>query len=280
VDHWDELTSPGSAGKNALTPISGGEKREAALDTEAVLNAVVLVANDSQRDGSLSAASRRALDVMWERQQSDGRWRWLEFGLWPWENEGDYYGAALAAVAAGTAGDRYPRHQDDAIKARSAALRRFLKSRLAEKPLLHNSALGLWAASHLADVFTHDEKRRMVASLFANQRPDGGWSLQDLGKVSGEAPSPGWKIVGSHPRGAVSDGYATGLVVLALKRSGVSSRDPGLKKGLTWLAAQQAPDGTWPTVYVNKERDPEGTVGKFNRDAGAAFALLALCEAD
>ena len=34
----------------------------------------------------------------------------------------------------------------------------------------------------------------------------------------------------------------------------------------------------WPTVWVNKERSPQSNTGKFNRDAGAAFALLALLE--
>jgi hypothetical protein len=123
-----------------------------------------------------------------------------------------------------------------------------------------------------------EHKKAMIADLFALQRQDGGWSLRDLGKCDVQPGSPGWGIVASYPRGAASDGYATGLVLLALQRAGVQSQDQRLRKGLDWLAAHQRPDGTWPTVWVNKERDPQGNVGKFNRDVGAAFALLALAE--
>jgi hypothetical protein len=265
-------------GDDALAPISGGAKREVALDTECVLNALVLVANDPPTKARLSAAATKSLDIMWARQRTNGVWRWLEFGLQPWENESDYFGATLAAIAAGTAGSRYPRHQATEIVAKTAALRSFLKTRLAEKPLLHNRALALWAASYLTNLFSAQEKKAMIADLFAIQGQDGGWSLRDLGKSDVQPGSPGWDIVTSYPQGAVSDGYATGLVLLALQRAGVEGQDQRLRKGLDWLRAHQRPDGTWPTVWVNRERDPQGNVGKFNRDAGAAFALLALAE--
>jgi hypothetical protein len=265
-------------GDDTLAPILGGAKREIALDTECVLNALVLVSNDPPSRARLSDAATKSLDVMWARQQANGAWRWLEFGLRPWENDGDYFGATLAAVAAGTAGSKYPRHQATEIVPKAAALRSFLKTTLAEKPLLHNRALALWAASHLTNLLAVDEKKALIADLFAIQGQDGGWSLRDLGKSDVQPSSPGWDIVASYPQGAVSDGYATGLVVLALKRAGVRGQDRRLRKGLDWLAAHQTSDGTWPTVWVNKKRDPQGNVGKFNRDAGAAFALLALAE--
>jgi hypothetical protein len=277
VGRWEALAGvEPRKGEDALAPISGGAKREAALDTEAVLNALVLVANDPPSGTRLSDAAAKSLDVMWSRQQANGAWRWLEFGLRPWESDGDYFGATLAAVADGTAGSRYSRHEATDIAPKAAALRRFLKTRLAEKPLFHNRALALWASSHLTGLLTMDEKKARIADLFAVQGSDGGWSLRDLGKSRVQPGGASWDIVASYPKGAVSDGYATGLVVLALKRAGVQSRDPRLQKGVDWLATHQASDGTWPAVWVNKERDPQGNVGKFNRDAGAAFALLAL----
>lgn len=279
VERWDLLAGPAShKGDHALAPILGGAKREIALDTECVLNALVLVANDSSYGARLSDAASKSLDIMWARHGANGAWRWLEFGLRPWENESDYFGATLAAIAAGTAGSKYPRHEATEIVAKAAALRSFLKTRLAEKPLLHNRALALWAASHLTNLLAAEEKKAIIADVFAIQGQDGGWSLRDLGKSDLQLGSPGWDIVASYPQGAVSDGYATGLVVLALQRAGVQGQDQRLRKGLDWLAAHQRSDGTWPTVWVNKERDPQGTVGKFTRDAGAAFALLALAE--
>jgi hypothetical protein len=279
VEGWDSLARVDAhKGEDALAPIFGGAKREISLDTECVLNALVLVANDPPSGARLSDAATKSLDVMWGRQQANGTWRWLEFGLRPWEMDGDYFGATLAAVASGTAGSKYPRHQATDIVPKAAALRSFLKTGLSQKPLLHNRALALWAASHLTNLLAEDEKKAIIADLFAVQGQDGGWSLRDLGKSDVQPGSPGWDIVASYPKGALSDGYATGLVVLALKRAGVPARDQRLLNGVEWLAAHQRPDGTWPTVWVNVERDPEGNVGKFNRDAGAAFALLALAE--
>jgi squalene-hopene/tetraprenyl-beta-curcumene cyclase len=278
VERWDSLAgAEPQKGDDALSPILGEAKREIALDTECVLNALVLVANDPPSGARLSDAATKSLDVMWGQQQANGAWRWLELQLRPWE-DGDYFGATLAAIAAGTAGSRYPRHQAAEIVPKAAALRSFLKTRLAEKPLFHNRALALWAASHLTNLLAVDEKKAMIADLFAIQGQDGGWSLRDLGKSDVQPGSPGWDIVASYPEGAVSDGYATGLVVLALERAGVHGQDPRLRKAVDWLTARQKSDGTWPAVWVNKKREPQGNVGKFNRDAGAAFALLALAE--
>jgi squalene-hopene/tetraprenyl-beta-curcumene cyclase len=276
VEGWDELAAgePGK-GNDTLAPIFGGAKRDVSLDTEAVLNALVLVANEPRGEARLSAAAAKSLDIMWARQQSNGAWRWFELELQPWEKDADYFGATLAAVAAGTAGTRY---QAKDVAPKMAALRGFLKSKRSEKSLLHNRALALWAASHWNDLLADDEKKSLIADLFAVQGPDGGWSMREFGKVDTRPESPGWKIVTADPPGSVSDGYATGLVVYALKRAGVPAKDERLRKGLAWLSTHQLADGTWPTVWVNKERNPQSNVGKFNRDAGAAFALLALLE--
>jgi squalene-hopene/tetraprenyl-beta-curcumene cyclase len=276
VANWDKLASAKPEGEDPLTPILGGARREVSLDTEAVLNAVILLSNEPAAKGSLSDSASKALDIMWARQQADGAWRWLELGLRPWEQDGDYFGATLAAVAIGRAGKSYPGNPDGAIQQKTAALQHFLKARLADKPLLHNHALALWSASYLPELFTADEKKSLIDGLFAAQSPDGGWSMRDLGKTRAGTDKAGWKIVRAYPPGAVSDGYATGLVVLALRQAGVPGDDERLRRGMMWLLTHQAADGTWPTVWVNKERDPESNIGKFNRDAGAAFAALAL----
>jgi hypothetical protein len=276
VEGWDELaTAEPRKGDDILAPTFGGAKRDVSLDVEAVLNALALVANDPHGEARLSDAAAKSLDIMWARQQSNGAWRWFELELQPWEKDADYFGATLAAVAAGTAGTRYLAKD---VAPKMAALRGFLKSKRSEKSLLHNRALALWAASHCNDLLADDEKKSLIADLFAVQGPDGGWSMRELGKVDTRPESPGWKIVTADPPGAISDGYATGLVVLALKRSGVPAADERLQKGIHWLSTHQTTDGTWPTVWVNKERNPQSNVGKFNRDAGAAFALLALLE--
>ena len=282
VEKWDELLSVDPEGKDPLATFYGGAKRESALDTESVLNALVLVANDPRAGGALGALTAKALDHMWARQRLTGdfkdAWDWLDFGLRPWEKDGAYFGATLAAVAAGSAGDLYPRRGTAEVRDRETALRGYLKTNAGATSYIHYRALGLWADSHLKGVFTDDERKRLIDDLFGVQRADGGWGSGDFGKKSPEAAAGGWTIVKAYPDGATSDGYATGLAVLALKRSGVPATDDRLKKGVAWLVSQQAADGTWPAVYLNRDRDPASNVGKFMRDAGAAFAALALTE--
>ena len=77
--------------------------------TESVLNALLLSLND-RRLGlhGPSDSTREALRNLWALQQADGpdagSWDWLDFGLRPWEaSEARYYGAALAAIAVGSA---------------------------------------------------------------------------------------------------------------------------------------------------------------------------------
>ena len=79
--------------------------------TEAVLNALILAGHDAQ-SGRLNEDTQAALDNMWALQQARGdqagAWPWLQFDLSPWEaRDSPYYGAALAALAVGTAPGNY-----------------------------------------------------------------------------------------------------------------------------------------------------------------------------
>jgi squalene-hopene/tetraprenyl-beta-curcumene cyclase len=79
--------------------------------TEAVLNALILASYDSER-GQLTADTGTALRNMWASQRTSGSdagsWPWLQFDAEPWEaNDSAYYGASLAAMAAGVAPGNY-----------------------------------------------------------------------------------------------------------------------------------------------------------------------------
>src|SRR4029077_21051764 len=89
----------------------GAYKTVESRGTESVLNALILASNDAQ-SGWLSNDTRTALDNMWAEQQihgdKEGAWLWLRFANEPWEaDDSDFYGATLAAVAAGTAPENY-----------------------------------------------------------------------------------------------------------------------------------------------------------------------------
>src|SRR5947208_586064 len=103
----------------------GVNKSAESRGTEAVLNALILASHDAQ-NGRLSDDTRAAFDNMWalERTAGDekGAWSWLRFNNEPWEaNDSGYYGASLAAVAAGPAPENYrsaPRIQNHLQKPR------------------------------------------------------------------------------------------------------------------------------------------------------------------
>ena len=114
---------------------------------------------------------------------------------------------------------------------------------------------------------TKEAREKKVAELAALQKPDGGWSLPSLG---------GWKGHDGLPIDeAPSDGYATGLVVFALRQAGSPRDHKAVSKGVKWLKANQRESGSW---YC-------GSLGthyhlNFLSHSGSAFAVMALeaCE--
>ena len=80
-------------------------KQEESRGSEAVLNVLILASAEArQKDPLPGGATRRALNELWAAQRADGAWNWLDTGMEPYESSDSvYYGAALAAIAVGTA---------------------------------------------------------------------------------------------------------------------------------------------------------------------------------
>lgn len=76
--------------------------------TEAVMVASVLAQNDAATTGRLHAATRQALDRMWEHQRPDGGFKWRNDNEPPSEIE-EHYGVTMAAIGAGIAPEDYSR---------------------------------------------------------------------------------------------------------------------------------------------------------------------------
>ena len=84
-----------------------------------------------------------------------------------------------------------------------------------------------------------------------------------------------WQRIDKTPLETQSDGYATGLTVLALEQAGLAR--PATQRGLTWLEQNQNRDeGKWPAWSVNLKRDPKSDIGRFMSDAATGFAVAAL----
>jgi squalene-hopene/tetraprenyl-beta-curcumene cyclase len=245
-----------------------GKTREA-RNTEGVNNALILSRYDAQQ-GHLQEVTRKAFDSMWASQEQTGdkagAWLWQNFHFSPWEaDESEYYGATMAAVAVGSAPDDY--RDDPKIQGNLTLLRSYLRREASKQPLV-NRILLLWAATRLPGLMTGPERAVLKAEIDSKQQSDGGWSLTTLGT---------WKRHDNSPFDPRSDGYATGLTVLALETSGIGQNGPELKRGVEWLLANQSKtDGLWPAYSLNERRDPASDPALFMSDAATAFSVLAL----
>ena len=250
----------------------GLPKTSESRGTESVMNAVILATRDADRgeQSTLSDDSRQALANMWALQfkagDRAGAWAWLNFHYEPWEaDDSPFFGAALAAVAVGTAPGDYAKRPE--IQDNVAALRTFLQKHV-DGEILFNQVMAMWASAKLGGVVDGPRAHAIFAALIEKQQADGGWSMASL------AP---WKRGDNTAIDTSSDGYATGLVVFAARQAGLTREEPHLAKAIGWLERHQdASTGMWRTSSPNKQRDPASDAGKFMSDAATAFAALAL----
>jgi squalene-hopene/tetraprenyl-beta-curcumene cyclase len=249
--------------------VRGVPKTSESRGTESILNALILAAHDAP-SGRLSPDSRLAFDAMWGEQvkagEARGAWPWLQFHNAPWEGDSQYYGAALAAVAIGMAPGGYA--SEPAIQGGLKLLRDYLV-RERDSQVLIDRVMLLWASAHVPGLLTPVEKRSIINEALSKQQPDGGFSLSEF--------VGSWKRKDGTPLESRSDGYATGLVTLALLEAGLPAADAHLNRSLAWLNAnQQKSDGRWLAYSLNKQRDLNDDIGRFMSDAATAYAVLAL----
>jgi squalene-hopene/tetraprenyl-beta-curcumene cyclase len=247
----------------------GVPKTAESRGTESILDALILVGYDVPA-GKLSPDARLALDNMWEQQlktgEAKGAWPWLQFHNSPWEGDSQYYGAALAAIALGSAPGNYqyaPEIQDHIKMLRDYLVQGCDSQKLIDRVIL------LWASTKVPSLLTPEQQKAIMEEALSKQQGDGGFSLSSF--------VGGWKRRDNTPLETKSDGYATGVVTLALQAAGMKRDQPQLKRGLTWLMLNQdKTDGRWLAYSLNKERDLSSNIGRFMSDAATAYAVLAL----
>jgi len=247
----------------------GPDKTAESRGTESILNAVILVGYDAPA-GKLSADTRLALDNMWEEQlktgEARGAWSWLQFHNSPWEGDSQYYGAALAALAVGSAPGNYqsaPEIQDN-----MKLLREYL-ARERESQILIDRVMLLWASTKAPGLLAPTQQKSIMDDALSKQQADGGFSLSSFVGA--------WKRHDGTPLETKSDGVATGLVALVLQQAGMRRDQPQLKRGLTWLTLNQdKAEGRWLAYSLNRQIDLSSDTGHFMSDAATAFAVLAL----
>ena len=247
--------------------VYGAGKEIESRNAESVLNAVMLSSYDT-RTGQLGDTTRLAFSNAWALQSTAGpdagAWVWQNFDYTPWESkESQYHWAALMAIAVASAPGNY--RNDPAIGGHLRQLQDYLRSHYEEQPVL-NKVIALRAAASYPDLLSQAQRNTLLASISSLQRPDGGWSLSDLGP---------WKRRDGTPLETRSDGYATAVITLALEENGIDNSH--VHNGLAWLVANQdKTTGAWPAWSLNKNRDPQSDAGKFMSDAATGYAVLAL----
>jgi hypothetical protein len=248
---------------------SGPGKSKESRSTEAVLNAFVLASED-RRDGHLSPLTRKAFDAAWALQIQSGpkagAWDWQVFHLAPWESsESQYAGASWMALAVGWAPDHY--RTDRRIKDRLQSLRAYLRREYPNQTLLNQVGV-LWASATMDGLLTKAEKTKLTSAILLRQAKDGGWSTPALGN---------WDRLDHTAQETESDGLATALVSLAIQSANTRQSQDAHERGLSWLRTHQdAGQGSWHAISLNKRRDPTSDVGRFMSDAATGYAVLAL----
>ena len=269
-------------------------KDEQSRGTETVLNLFVLAGEAARQDRQvLSGPMRKALEELWKEQRADGAWDWLDFGDEPYESSDSvYYGAALAAIALGTA-HGYGNGTDGDVWGGVGKLRSYLKNKYADQNL-HNRAWMLLASTRLSGLLSNELTDALTADLQSKQNPDGGWSLYKLGPWRWSKASPPYGADGKPDLTLLSrsDGYATGLIAFALREAGLHADHASLKRATDWLEANQQECQInqshwkcWRTYSLNFDREHGGDHGEpwrrmFMSDSATAFAALALLPSD
>jgi hypothetical protein len=217
-----------------------------------------------------SPEGEQALDRMWafQRREGDakGSFPWFSLSLDPWEMpESAFYGAALAALAAGSAPAEYRERPE--IRERVGALTAYLQNQQASQPL-HNRIMLLWVASVLPEVLPKASRTALIEELLSLQRYDGGWTIAALGP---------WKAHSDAPTSAGSNSYATAFATYVLLQAGLPSSNPKVAGAAEWLRNHQDPQtGSWNALSMNKSY-PRGSMPEgFLRDATTGFAAAAL----
>src|SRR5579884_1328478 len=200
---------------------SGYNRADQSRGTEAVLNALILASFD-RRIHTVTPETTLAFNNMWRLQNASGAgrgsWTWLNFGNEPWEaNDSPYYGACLAAFAAGLTPRSY--RADPSLHEKLEALRQFLV-RDFERQSVVNRVLLLRASVYWPELLSRAQQQKIMSDVLDYQRPDGAWSMSSIAWTTRTWTARSlMKLFRSYATPIVphSDGYATGLVALTLQ---------------------------------------------------------------
>ncbi|MFO0790343.1 MAG: prenyltransferase/squalene oxidase repeat-containing protein [Pirellulales bacterium] len=192
------------------------------------------------------------VDEILKKQQPDGSWEFFATLRRPPINESQTTDVAWIILALAQA-----THQDSPELQRAALAKAVAWLDAAAPADLHQDKvfkifLGVQAGK------SRESLQSSLDELLKLQRDDGGWSQT--------VPEP-------H-----SDAFATGETLYALSLAGYSAESPAIQRGIAFLVATQAADGSWP---MTSRATPDGSPGSAKlltpiTCAASSWATLAL----
>jgi squalene-hopene/tetraprenyl-beta-curcumene cyclase len=261
-----------TSGPDLFPKLTKGPLAGQIYGTNIVLAAALLAMDDARSSRGMQPATERAFQRMWAGQErtgpAAGAWLWTSVDLDPWETaDSPFYGAALAALAAGSAPGAYQAKPE--IRENMARLKSYLERAQSSQPL-HNRLALMWAAEKLPAVLAARDRQAILREVRRKQAPDGGWSLESLGSFKPHA---------SAPISQGSNAYATAWTAFVMERAGIDRADRTLERALAWLKSHQdAQLGFWEASSMNKPYEAGSMQIQFMRDAATGYAAAALAE--
>lgn len=185
---------------------------------------------------SLKEGQKQSLKLIAEeivkKQQPDGSWEFFATLRRPPINESQITDAAWIIMALdGEKGPDAPELQRAALSKAIAWLNSAKFSNIHQEKVL-KVLMGVRSAKPRETIQT------TIDELLALQRADGGWS-QTVPELK-------------------SDAYATGQTLYVLSLAGYTAEQPEIKRGIDFLVANQAPNGSWPMI---SRSTPDGSPG-------------------
>jgi squalene-hopene/tetraprenyl-beta-curcumene cyclase len=242
--------------------------------TQAVYVAAGLAIWDAHVTHRLSPETAQALDMMFKLQRADGDWTISDDNNPPLESN-RYQLATVAARAVGNAPGWLAQQRGKPVEAKVNRLENYLRAESKLQGDYDRTDL-LWAATELPGLIDDAKKQQLIEMIESHQKADGGWSIRNFAlpeewgkgnraeklRAELEFPDP------------PSDGHMTGLAIIVLRMAGVPAGDPRIRKGVSWLLANQRSSGRWWTRSLNRDG------WQFISYSGTVYPLLALSLCD
>jgi hypothetical protein len=185
----------------------------------------------SLQDGQAQSLQLIVEEIV-NKQQADGSWEFFDTLRRPPINESQLTDAAWIVMAL------HAETPPDAPPAQRAALEKAIAWLEAPRPADLHQEKALKLLWGIRSGKPRDTLQTAIDELLALQRDDGGWSQT--------VPDPR------------SDAFATGQTLYVLSLAGYTADNPQIKRGIDFLVATQAADGSWPMI---SRSTPDGSPG-------------------